>query len=81
MKDIVYEHVSFSYNPEMQILKDINFTVPGGQMYAIVSPSGSGKSTVVNLIPRLYDVVSGSVKIGGTDVRSFDLSQSKRIMI
>ena len=73
-KDIVYEHVSFSYNPEMQILKDINFTVPGGQMYAIVGPSGSGKSTVVNLIPRLYDVISGSVKIGGTDVRSFDLS-------
>ncbi|MCR5735057.1 MAG: ABC transporter ATP-binding protein/permease [Lachnospiraceae bacterium] len=73
-KDIVYDHVSFSYDPEIPILKDIDFTVPGGCMYAIVGPSGSGKSTVVNLIPRLYDVLNGSVKIGGTDVRDFDLS-------
>ncbi len=72
-KDISYEHVAFSYEPEVPILKDVNFTVPGGCMYAIVGPSGSGKSTVVNLIPRLYDVASGSVKIGGTDVRDFDL--------
>lgn len=74
MQDIVYDHVSFSYSPDVQILKDISFTVPGGQMYAIVGPSGSGKSTVVNLIPRLYDVGSGAVRIGDTDVRDFDLS-------
>lgn len=73
-KDIVYDHVAFSYEPEVPILKDVNFTVPGGQMYAIVGPSGSGKSTVVNLIPRLYDVADGCVRIGGTDVRDFDLS-------
>ncbi|MBQ7658078.1 MAG: ABC transporter ATP-binding protein [Butyrivibrio sp.] len=73
-KDIEYSHVRFSYDPEVPILKDVNFTVPGGKMYAIVGPSGSGKSTVVNLIPRLYDVLGGSVKIGGVDVRDFDLS-------
>lgn len=73
-KDIVYDHVAFSYDPEVPILKDVNFTVPGGQVYAIVGPSGSGKSTVVNLIPRLYDVARGSVSIGGVDVRDFDLS-------
>ncbi len=73
-RDIAYDHVAFSYDPEIPILKDVNFTVPGGRMYAIVGPSGSGKSTVVNLIPRLYDVAEGSVKIGGTDVRDFDLS-------
>ena len=72
--DIVYEHVAFSYDPEKPLLTDIDFTVPGGRMYAIVGPSGSGKSTVVNLIPRLYDVLSGSVKIAGVDVRDFDLS-------
>ena len=72
--DIVYEHVSFSYDPEKPLLTDIDFIVPGGRMYAIVGPSGSGKSTVVNLIPRLYDVLSGSVKIAGVDVRDFDLS-------
>ena len=71
--DIVYEHVSFSYDKEKPLLKDIDFTVPGGKMYAIVGPSGSGKSTVVNLIPRLYDVLGGSVKIAGVDVRDFDL--------
>ena len=72
--DIVYEHVRFSYDPEKELLTDIDFTVPGGKMYAIVGPSGSGKSTVVNLIPRLYDVLGGSVKIAGVDVRDFDLS-------
>lgn len=73
-REIVYDHVAFSYAADVPILTDINFTVPGGQMYAIVGPSGSGKSTIVNLIPRLYDVYKGSVKIGGTDVRDFDLS-------
>lgn len=73
-KPITYEHVAFSYNREAQILKDISFEVPGGSMYAIVGPSGSGKSTVVNLIPRLYDVNAGSVKIAGVDVRDFDLT-------
>ena len=72
--DIVYDHVVFSYDPEKPLLKDIDFTVPGGKMYAIVGGSGSGKSTVVNLIPRLYDVLGGSVKIAGVDVRDYDLS-------
>ncbi len=73
-QDIVYDHVAFGYDKDQLVLKDVNFTVPGGKMYAIVGPSGSGKSTVVNLIPRLYDVVSGAVKIAGTDVRDFDLT-------
>ena len=73
-KDIVFRHVAFSYDAEKSLLTDIDFTVPGGKMYAIVGPSGSGKSTVVNLIPRLYDVCDGSVSIAGVDVRDFDLS-------
>jgi len=73
MQPIEYKHVAFSYDPSKPLLTDINFTVPGGKMYAIVGPSGSGKSTVVNLIPRLYDVLDGSVTIAGVDVRDFDL--------
>ena len=71
--DIRYEHVVFSYDPEKPLLRDIHFTVPAGKMYAIVGPSGSGKSTVVNLIPRLYDVLGGRVTVGGVDVRDMDL--------
>ena len=72
-QDIVFEHVSFGYTPEIEILSDVSFTVPGGEMYAVVGPSGSGKSTLVNLIPRLYDVKNGAVTIAGVDVRNFDL--------
>ncbi|MBQ2770962.1 MAG: ABC transporter ATP-binding protein [Clostridia bacterium] len=73
-RSIQFNHVAFSYSPDKPLLRDINFTVPGGQMYAIVGPSGSGKSTVVNLIPRLYDVLAGSVTVGGVDVRDIDLT-------
>ena len=71
---IDFDHVAFSYSPEKPLLTDIDFTVPGGKMYAIVGPSGSVKSTVVNLIPRLYDVCSGKVKLNGIDVRQIKLS-------
>jgi ATP-binding cassette subfamily B protein len=72
--DIRFDHVNFSYSPEVDLIRDIHFSVPGGKMYAIVGPSGSGKSTLVNLIPRLYDVLSGSISIAGVDVRDFDLA-------
>ncbi len=71
--DIRFDHVSFSYNPEVPVLTDISFSVEGGKMIAIVGRSGSGKSTLVNLIPRLYDVTSGSVSVCGCDVRDYDL--------
>ncbi len=71
--DIEYKDVEFYYSQDVPLIKDLSFSVPSGKMYAIVGPSGSGKSTVVNLLPRLYDVISGSVKINGFDVRDFDL--------
>lgn len=71
--DISFEHVSFSYDEEKPLLTDIDFTVPAGKMYAIVGPSGSGKSTVVNLLPRLYDVTGGAVRIGRYNVKTIDL--------
>ncbi len=71
--DIEFSHVAFSYTEEVPVLTDVDFTVPNGKMFAIVGRSGSGKSTIVNLIPRLYDVKAGSVKISGVDVRDFEL--------
>ncbi len=72
--EVVFEHVEFSYVPSKKILKDVNFTLKAGNSIAIVGPSGSGKSTIVNLIPRLYDVDSGSVTFDGIDVRKLDLT-------
>ena len=71
--DITYDHVAFSYDKEKELLTDICFTVPHGEMYAIVGPSGSGKSSTVNLLPRLYDVDKGNIFIGRHDIKSFDL--------
>ncbi|MBR4461641.1 MAG: ABC transporter ATP-binding protein [Erysipelotrichaceae bacterium] len=72
--EISYEDVEFYYLEDVPLIKDLSFHVPSGKMYAIVGPSGSGKSTVVNLLPRLYDVKGGAVKINGTDVRDIDLT-------
>ena len=77
-QNIVYEHVQFGYEPETLILTDVCFQAASGKMTAIVGPSGSGKSTIINLIPRLYDVSAGSVKIEGVDVREFDLEYLRR---
>ncbi|MBQ6217456.1 MAG: ABC transporter ATP-binding protein [Erysipelotrichaceae bacterium] len=71
--DIEYDDVVFSYSEDVPLIKDLSFKVPSGKMYAIVGPSGSGKSTVVNLLPRLYDVKAGAVRINNFDVRDFDL--------
>ena len=70
---IEFKDVEFSYKGGNPVLKGVSFTVPKGKMYAIVGASGAGKSTVINMIPRLYDVVSGSVSVAGTNVKEFSL--------
>lgn len=68
--DIAFEHVTFHYaNTEKAALNDVSFTVKEGSVVGLVGPSGGGKSTAASLIPRFWDVDSGSVKIGGVDVR------------
>ena len=66
--------VRFSYEENKEILKGVSFRVPKGEMYAIVGTSGAGKSTIIGMIPRLYDAVSGEVKVAGVNVKDFDLS-------
>ncbi len=70
---IDFENVSFYYEENEPVLKNINASIYSGSTVALVGPSGAGKSTFVSMIPRFYDVVSGSVKIDGIDVRDLTL--------
>ena len=72
---IDFENVSFRYSKEAQhrALKEVNLHIPAGATVGILGGTGSSKSTLVQLIPRLYDVSEGSVKVGGVDVRDYDL--------
>lgn len=63
------DHVSFSYIHNPEVLHDIDLHVAGGEMIAVVGASGGGKTTLCQLIPRFYDVVSGAIRIDGTDIR------------
>ncbi len=66
---IEFDHVSFSYNQDREILKDVSFTIPSGHKLAVVGASGAGKSTIARLLFRFYDVSEGAVRIDGQDVR------------
>ncbi|ADL34804.1 ABC transporter ATP-binding/permease protein [Butyrivibrio proteoclasticus B316] len=72
---ISFEHVSFAYNEESEepVLKDINLEINAGETIGIIGGTGSAKSSLVNLISRLYDVSKGTVRVGGVDVRDYDL--------
>ena len=72
---ISFQHVDFAYNQtsEEPVLKDINLDIKSGETIGIIGGTGSAKSSMVNLISRLYDVTKGSVKVGGIDVRDYDL--------
>lgn len=70
---IKFNDVNFEYVEDTPVLKNINFAVTAGQTIAFVGNSGGGKTTVVNLIPRFYDVKSGSIEIDGVDIRNYSL--------
>ncbi|QSX08406.1 ABC transporter ATP-binding protein [Alkalibacter rhizosphaerae] len=78
--EVVFDEVRFSYRLGIDTVKEISFQVDDGSMVAIVGPSGSGKSTIINLIPRLYDVDEGAVRIGGVDVRDMDLTYLRNLV-
>lgn len=72
---IIFEHVNFSYheNAEEWVLKDINLEIHSGETIGIIGGTGSSKTSLANLISRIYDVSEGCIKVGGKDVRSYDL--------
>ena len=66
---ITFDNVSFNYNDEEKVLKNINLSIDSGKTIALVGPSGGGKTTICSLIPRFYDVTDGSIKLDGTDIK------------
>ena len=70
--DLKFDHVKFAYEPGKPVLKDVTFTAKQGQVTALVGPSGGGKSTVANLAAGFYDVDSGTISLGGTDIAPID---------
>ena len=72
---IVFDHVHFSYKHGggEEVLSDINLSIKSGEIIGVIGGTGSGKTSFANLISRLYDVDSGSIKVGGRDVREYDL--------
>jgi ABC-type multidrug transport system fused ATPase/permease subunit len=76
--EIEFDHIAFGYDPEHPILTDLNLKIKPGQFVGIVGPTGSGKSTVVSLIPRFYDVQSGTVRIDGQEIRKYKLQDLRK---
>ena len=79
-ESIEFKDVCFSYNPDREVLSHINLTIPKGKMVAVVGPSGGGKSTMADLIPRFYDISSGSILVDGNDIRDCSLSSLISLM-
>ena len=80
--DIEFDHVSFSYDPEQELLQDISFRVKGGTTLGILGGTGSGKSTLILLLGKLYPLEEGggTIRIGGTDIRDIDTAWLRRNM-
>ena len=76
-----FNDVSFAYgNKDEKVLNNINFKINKGEIFALVGPSGAGKSTLVDLIPRFYDTLSGSIKIDGKDIKDLELKSLRSLM-
>lgn len=78
--EVVFDHVSFSYDDKVKVLDDVSFTIKPGETIALVGPTGAGKTTIVNLISRFYEVTEGAVRIDGQDVRKVTLESLRRQM-
>ena len=72
---VEFRDVAFSYGDDREVVSDISFKVEAGQTFAIIGPTGSGKTSLVNLIPRMYEVTSGSVMVDGHDVKEYGLRE------
>ena len=76
--DVMFEHVDFSYVPDVPVLKDVSLHVDAGQAIALVGPTGAGKTTIVNLLTRFYDIDAGSIRIDGENIRTVHKESLRR---
>lgn len=79
--DVVVDDVSFAYGSGPPVLRDVSLRIPSGSRLALVGPTGAGKSTLAKLVARLYDPTSGSVSLGGVDLRDATLSTLRRRVV
>jgi ATP-binding cassette, subfamily B, bacterial len=75
---IEFDKVSFGYNQDQMILKDVSFEIEPGQVAAFVGPTGGGKTTIISLVARFYDPLSGEVKIDGKDIRNYTMKSLRQ---
>jgi subfamily B ATP-binding cassette protein MsbA len=75
---IEFDKVSFGYNPDQLILKDVSFEIEPGQVAAFVGPTGGGKTTIISLVARFYDPISGEIKIDGTNIRNYTMKSLRQ---
>ena len=76
--EVCFSYVTFGYDPEKPVLRDISLSVPAGTRVAVVGPTGAGKTTIINLLTRFYDVGSGEILLDGTDLRNYRLKDLRK---
>jgi ATP-binding cassette subfamily B multidrug efflux pump len=77
--DIEFDHVWFAYNEEDWVLRNVSFRIAPGETVAVVGHTGAGKTTLTNLLLRFYDVQRGAIRIGGKDIRDFELTKLRQL--
>jgi ATP-binding cassette subfamily B protein len=76
--EVKFENVSFAYNAEEYVLKNINLDIKVGETFALVGATGAGKSSIINLLSRFYEISHGSIKVDNVDIREYDLGLLRR---
>ncbi|HOU14616.1 MAG TPA: ABC transporter ATP-binding protein [Anaerolineae bacterium] len=76
--DVIFDHVTFSYVPDVPVIKDMSFHAEPGKTMALVGPTGAGKTTMINLLSRFYDIQGGSIRIDGVDLRDYNKASLRR---